>query len=544
MVICSQQGTLQAVDTSESSAGTLQQLDVQSFVTSMALSPMGDYLAFGESNGTLHLWTNHDVSESAPRGEDGQLYLPPFNGYEGVPPEWPDNPDPPPYVQWKDTTPLNIIGLPQHSEPLLSNFPTSDYATRFSPFYNPPEPIPPAIQAKLQLRDGALWGRLGPDDKGINRLKARPGAGGQKPGKGTAAHRRDSAPRFRSEKRQRDSIAHEDEVGPGLMPKYYKKVEIKYSKFGIEDFDFGYYNRTPYSGLETDILNSYTNALLQALHYTLPLRAVAKAHICVDCKKEHCLLCEAGFLFRMLEDAQGTNCQASNFSRAFSATPQASALGLLDADANAKSTSPYGSLIQNFNRWLLSTFSTESVVEGETFDLLPRSDEMDGLSLSDRSSAIDQVLGIKVRTTNRCKDCNFVSTRESTLHAVDLQYPKSTPAADLEFASVLRSSIIRETSTKASCSRCKRFAWLVSSRTLAPEANSLPPVLTVNAMLTSNDIAEIWQDRADGSSFLSPTLSFSLGSDGQLLVEEGPDALTYQLRVRRNSDGSHCQLTQ
>jgi PAB-dependent poly(A)-specific ribonuclease subunit 2 len=114
----------------------------------------------------------------------------------------------------------------------------------------------------------------------------------------------------------------ESQASPGEVPKYYRKVEIKYSKFGIEDFDFGFYNRTEYSGLETDILNSYTNALLQALHYTTPIRAVAKAHICVDCKKEHCLLCEAGFLFRMLEDAKGTNCQASNFSKAFSATPQ------------------------------------------------------------------------------------------------------------------------------------------------------------------------------------------------------------------------------
>lgn len=145
---------------------------------------------------------------------------------------------------------------------------------------------------------------------------------------------------------------------------------------------------------------------------------MAKAHLCVDCKKEHCLLCESGFLFRMLEDAKGVNCQASNFSRAFSATPQAEALGLIDG--GEKSTAPYGSLIQNFNRWLLSTFSGESVVEGESLNL--RSG-LEGISL-ESPSAIDQVLGLNTRTTNTCTSCGFVSTRHSTLHAVDLAYPK------------------------------------------------------------------------------------------------------------------------
>jgi len=183
--------------------------------------------------------------------------------------------------------------------------------------------------------------------------------------------------------------------------------------------DVSFYNHTDFSGLETDILNSYTNALLQALHYTSPIRAVAKAHICVDCTKEHCLLCEAGFLFRMLEDAKGVNCQASNFSRAFSATPQASALGLMDD--KERSTSPYGSLIQSFNRWLMSTFSAEAVVDGESFDI--RRSSLENLSLA-APSAIEQVLGIETTTTNTCMNCGYVATRNTTLNTVDLSYPK------------------------------------------------------------------------------------------------------------------------
>ena len=57
------------------------------------------------------------------------------------------------------------------------------------------------------------------------------------------------------------------EYNPDTIPKVYRKVEIEYSKFGVEDFDFGFYNRTPFSGLETHILNSYTNPLVQVMHY-------------------------------------------------------------------------------------------------------------------------------------------------------------------------------------------------------------------------------------------------------------------------------------
>lgn len=105
-----------------------------------------------------------------------------------------------------------MIGMPFHRESqLLSNFPPADYAKVTSPFFNPPEPIAPSVLLSMKVLDFVGYAALPKELRGKrNVVTARPGAEKRMAGKGILNGRRDSAPRFRSEK-DRKRIPDQDE---------------------------------------------------------------------------------------------------------------------------------------------------------------------------------------------------------------------------------------------------------------------------------------------------------------------------------------------
>lgn len=137
------------------------------------------------------------------------------------------------------------------------------------------------------------------------------------------------------------------------------------------------------------------------------------------------MLCESGFLFRMLEDAQGTNCQASNFSRAFSSTAQggsqgcpcgvkpmtstriAHSLGLFMRDEEETAPDVAG-MIQKFARWLLVTYAEEARLVAEPSTPPPEA----------------VMTGFVSRKVDTCGACGKQAARDATVHAIDLQYPR------------------------------------------------------------------------------------------------------------------------
>ena len=141
------------------------------------------------------------------------------------------------------------------------------------------------------------------------------------------------------------------------VPKSYRKIAIKLSKMGSDDFDFDRYNRTGFCGLEASLPNSYSNAMLQILYYTEKLRVLLLNH---TCSRENCICCELSFLFHMMDISPGMPCQSSNFLRALRTIAEASALGLVFADQATVWKSNVPRLVQSWNRFILQQIHAQS----------------------------------------------------------------------------------------------------------------------------------------------------------------------------------------
>ena len=197
-----------------------------------------------------------------------------------------------------------------------------------------------------------------------------------------------------------------------------------------------FYNKTEYSGLETHILNSYTNAILQVMHYSRPIRQVAKSHITTNCRREHCLLCELGFVIRMLEDAKGINCQSSNFCKTVGVLAQGThprqsncewfltsciaqnAIELIEYGRVSGEVN-YAQRIQTFHRFLVEHLGQE----GNAFPHNPLINRF-GDDSRPPPAPVTQLLGIDGRNIVTCLDCNVTREKEMVTYVIDLTYPR------------------------------------------------------------------------------------------------------------------------
>jgi PAB-dependent poly(A)-specific ribonuclease subunit 2 len=179
-------------------------------------------VALGDASNIVHVW--------------GDKQEPQMNHFSN-PIDAPAMPMPP-TVTVGDSEPLSSVGMPYYQEQLLSAWPPKTIYL----VGRKPQPIPSSILDNMKMSD--FVGHA--PNPGIQLRNQAPSL--------PKVKIRDT-PKFRSEqqkelyfgKRKGSTAAmmmdHDSEkevdLASGIVPKYYKRVEIKYSKFGVEDFDFG-----------------------------------------------------------------------------------------------------------------------------------------------------------------------------------------------------------------------------------------------------------------------------------------------------------------
>ncbi|XP_077293018.1 PAN2-PAN3 deadenylation complex catalytic subunit PAN2 isoform X2 [Arctopsyche grandis] len=320
------QGRVQLVNTSHrvQSRVNLFQMDTQnSQCLSFDVSATGQTLVFGDQSGNLHLFSLGQNSE------------PLFNEYSRET-EFADTPEELPSVSITDDSFL-LSSVPR--PPLFpGRNPVSDWPKEFTKTgYRLPKPIDAEI-----LKNMKMQGPIGCAPNPRNTLRNQIPYVFEQPTSPCHSKNLENSVSNNSENEGSVFVA---------IPKRYRKVEVRYSKLGSNDFDFDQYNRTGFPGLEANLPNSYCNSMLQVLYYNSAIKMTLLKH---TCNKEFCLSCELGFLFRMLDTSSGAPCQASNFLRAFRTVPEASALGLiLSNNPETRSKTNLGSLIQSWNRFIL-----------------------------------------------------------------------------------------------------------------------------------------------------------------------------------------------
>jgi len=245
------------------------------------------------------------------------------------------------------------------------------------------------------------------------------------------------------------------------LPGRYAKMEIRelQSHVRFEEFDFSFYNRTKFAGLENSMANCYCNPLMQVLYSIPAMRAYLLEHM-PDQDREFSLTCEAAFLFRMLLSAPrysaGATCQAANLLRSLRQSREASVLGLLEGHKNEpRNKNNRGDIevethkerslsrrVQSLSRFVLEHLHREVLTAGAT------------------TSPISDIFGIDYRQRMQCLGGSKAEQmKEARSFQVELQYPPASQRPALEaastsktrpsFASLLAASMRTQSDLKA-----------------------------------------------------------------------------------------------
>lgn len=313
MVIASESGSFDFVDLVNPSLRT-QYVHPCLSIKDMILSPSGENLAFVGNDNLLTTWTR-SKDETPSFTSTPEVWEYPDYVDDGVLPEATSVDD--------YDYPLSSVGMPYYNEKLLSAW--------NSVVFRSPGAIPLTIDANSMTPS----------------LKPSTIGDANNPPKFTTARydrlkygHRNTIPPYICLKDERKKIAAgtiPDDIlrykpnKDGEIPPAYRKLQLSHGRYGSDNFDFQAFNQTPFSTLDTDGDNTYTNAILQLYRFVPEV-----FNFVVGCLKDenfqsNSFLTELGYLYDMMDRSKGTVCRSTNFQSSLNSSEEAKQLGLTNA---------------------------------------------------------------------------------------------------------------------------------------------------------------------------------------------------------------------
>ncbi|CCE82490.1 Piso0_002217 [Millerozyma farinosa CBS 7064] len=423
IVIASPSGQIQFVDRYDQSKIYVYQADLKTYggknrssalnnnIGNFVASGNGEYIAFSDDY-NLHLWsllgnTSTNFSNFPSNLEQPDQIAPFSQNNIGV----------------DKMVPLSCVGMPYFKDLLLSNYGHDHYFTKEL------SKVPNSIDIDLLEAYGTL--SYFPYDSA--KYGHRNIYEGYKSVKDNFDSKQNLIPKFISEKTGDEHISYGDNEAfnykseDSSIPNCYSNLKIHYSRFGVDDFDFSFYNRTKYSGLENHLDNSYVNPLIQIYKYcsifqNFVIKQSLKEWLPTDLdtvvnkgnESGSSLVTELGYLFDMMDKSVGKNCIITNFSKVLSTKQEANKQGLINEDeCKSLNALDLRNIIIKLNRYLLDCCDSELREQYSTsLDNIMRciysiETRSNGCGIADRSYASSLYIDLTEIPYNRAKINGF-----------------------------------------------------------------------------------------------------------------------------------------
>ncbi|CCK70886.1 poly(A)-specific ribonuclease KNAG_0F02190 [Huiozyma naganishii CBS 8797] len=489
MVVASANGSFDFIDLSNTALRT-HYVHPSTDVKDLIISPSGDHLAIMEANNMVSTWTRSQTGGNFTNTPEVLKY-PDFVD-DGIRQQIPiDNQD----------YPLSSVGLPYYHEKLLSAWPYVLFKSEGTLPSHIDDNIPlSSVQTGIanansnkqlflnsgislknkkfpfHLYDFNKYGDFNVPPKYVSLKEIRKKLNA--PGSNNAA----GMLIFKSHK-------------SSDVPPAYGQLPFTCGRYGSDNFDFKSYNNTRYSGLDNDVDNLYTNAVIQMYRFVPEV-----FNFVVGCLKNEnfaraSTLSELGYLYDMMNRSKGRVCRSTNFQSTLNSIPEFKAAGLGCSGFN------YPVECSNQTTEVSDAISTMSTVQKFNKLLLGRllKEEFEGM---DHNTTLEQCFGLTVNSEIRSK-CNHYQKETMVVPSLTVLSPMRNSLKQMNkklnnqtILPYIESSMKRTRLTQNTCGVCGKVDTAEQELTV----RNLPPLLSLELSLTESE----WYVARSVRNWLSP----------------------------------------